>query len=216
MTSNVAPVPVLTFTYSTVTGKVTFAFISVTAGYNQTITFNWTTFPLGLPAIFGCDGVTSTFSLTSAGVKVSAISPNSANVSPITSLSVRSSSLNQSSKYLERVGSNEWRQSTILLSVPVQVPPNSWIFYDNTEQVVRLQQQSIDTIDLYVTSTTFDPVFFNGVPWRIVLTIREKREEHDVAADNFILQSQRVGTQVGSKGLGQSLDIQPMKKPRFF
>lgn len=181
-----APIPVLSFTYSNITGKVTLAYVSIAAGYNQYLSIDWSLNPALMPAMFGfaSTGGVQEFNITSSGAKVSVTSPNAANASPITSLSIRSSSLNQSSKYLERMGSSQWRQSTILVSVPVQAPRGSWIFYDNLEQVVRLQQTSIDTIDLHVTSTSFDPVNFNGIPWRIILTIREKRAEHDVAADN--------------------------------
>jgi hypothetical protein len=215
ITATAAPVPVLSFTYSSKTGKVTLAYVSLAAGYNQTLSIDWNLSPVLMPGMFGFTNTFNDFSITSAGVKTSLTSPNAANVSPITSVSVRSSSLNQSSKYLERMGSSQWRQSTILASVPVQAPRNSWIFYDNLEQVVRLQQQSIDTIDLYVTSTTFDPINFNGIPWRIIMTIREKRAEHDVAGDNMIRMS-RGRTQVGSKGLQGGLLIdEAIKKPRL-
>jgi hypothetical protein len=69
-------------------------------------------------------------------------------------------------------------QSDILLKIPLQVPSNSWIFYENNSNFsVELRNQSIDQIQLYLTHLTYDPVYLDGVHWKIVLKIEERMSD---------------------------------------
>jgi len=57
----------------------------------------------------------------------------------------------------------------------VQVPANSWIYYENTAFSVKLRNQTIEVLQFYLTSQTYDSVSFDGVHWRIAIQIREKK-----------------------------------------
>jgi hypothetical protein len=101
------------------------------------------------------------------------ISPNHVNVSPITALYIRSSSLNQARFNQERMVEYSMTISDILLRIPVNSYYNTWLLYENGSFEVRLNNKIIDDISLYITSLTYDAINLNGVNWKVVLQITE-------------------------------------------
>lgn len=101
------------------------------------------------------------------------ISPNHVNVSPITGLFIRSSTLNQQRFNQERLVEYDMTISDILLKVPVSSYYNTWLMYENNDFEVRLNNKHIDDISLYLTALTYDPINLNGIGWKVVLQITE-------------------------------------------
>jgi hypothetical protein len=106
------------------------------------------------------------------------ISPNNVNVSPITSLYIRSNSLSQTAKNQERLVEAAFSVSDILLKIPVNSYYNTWLMYENNDFSVRLNNKHIEEISLYITSQTYDKVVFNGIHWRLVIQITEYEPEY--------------------------------------
>lgn len=188
-----SPTPTVQVAYSTLTGKVTISITSMGAGYTFDLNIYWlgTTASKVLGAMFGFTANSFVTWYTAVLPAVSSTGGSMVNVSPVTSLDIRCSSLNQISKYHERLESNTWKQSNVLLSVPITVSPLSWILYENSIDVCRLAQLSIYTIDLYVTGESLSAINFNGVPWRVNIVIREMRAEHLVNADNELVRNKK-------------------------
>lgn len=167
--------PTFDFTYSKETGKTTLNIISGGGNHAVSITLLWGLSDILAP-YFGFTYLNDTIlSYNSSGVVTSQnyISPNHVNVSPITALYVRSSSLNQSRFNQERMVEYSMTVSDILLRIPVNSYYNTWLLYENNSFEVRLNNKLIDDISLYLTSLTYDAVNLNGVNWRILLQITE-------------------------------------------
>lgn len=180
LTANGMPLvelPTLNFTYSALTGKATLGFGTLPATNTLSLTILWSNSDI-LAEYFGFYFDTNTvLSYSSPGSVTSTnfVSPNNVNCNPITSLALRSNSLNQTTNNIECLVEQRMSQSDILLKIPITVPSNSWIFYENTSNFsVELRNQSIDQIQLYLTHLTFDPVYLDGVHWKIIIKIEEK------------------------------------------
>jgi hypothetical protein len=64
--------------------------------------------------------------------------------------------------------------SNILAKIYVNSYYNSWILWENDIGFsVRLTNKSIDFIQMYLTSQTYDNVLFDGVSWKVTVRIRE-------------------------------------------
>jgi hypothetical protein len=172
--------PTLNFTYSAQTGKVTLGFGAMPITNTLSLTLNWSNSDI-LAEYFGFYFDTNTvLSYSSPGSVTSTnfVSPNNVNCNPITSLALRSNTLNQTTNNIECLVEQRMSQSDILLKIPIQVPSNSWIFYENNSNFsVDLRNQSIDQIQLYLTHLTYDPVYLDGVHWKIVLKIEERQSD---------------------------------------
>ena len=172
--------PTLNFTYSALTGKVTLGFGTLPITNTLSFTLDWANSDI-LAEYFGFYFDTNTvLSYSSPGSITSTnyISPNNVNCNPITSLALRSNTLNQTTNNIECLVEQRMSQSDILLKIPIQVPSNSWIFYENNSNFsVELRNQSIDQIQLYLTHLTYDPVYLDGVHWKIVLKIEERQSD---------------------------------------
>jgi hypothetical protein len=183
LTANGMPtveLPTLAFTYSALTGKATLGFGTLPATNTLSLTLNWATSDI-LAEYFGFYFDTNTvLSYSSPGAVTSTnfVSPNNVNVSPITSLALRSNTLNQTTTNIECLVEQRMSQSDILLKIPVTVPANSWIFYENTGNFsVDLRNQSIDQLQFYLTHLTYDPIHLDGVHWKITLKIEERQSD---------------------------------------
>lgn len=167
--------PSFTFTYSKETGRVNLGIISGGGNHTVSITLIWGLSDI-LATFFGFTFQNNTIlSYLNDGTITSTnyISPNHVNVSPITSLFIRSSSLNQQRFNQERIVEYDMTISDILLKVPVNSYYNTWLIYENSTFEVRLNNKHIDDISLYLTGLTYDAINLNGVGWRIVLQITE-------------------------------------------
>jgi hypothetical protein len=183
LTANGMPIielPTLNFTYSALTGKATLGFGTLPVTNTLSLTLDWANSDI-LAEYFGFYFDTNTvLSYSSPGSITSTnyISPNNVNCNPITSLALRSNTLNQTTNNIECLVEQRMSQSDILLKIPVQVPSNSWIFYENNSNFsVELRNQSIDQIQLYLTHLTYDPVYLDGVHWKITLRIEERQSD---------------------------------------
>lgn len=167
--------PTFNFTYSKETGRVTLNISSGGGNHAVSITLFWNLNDIIAP-FFGFTFQNNTIlSYSSVGVVTSQnyISPNHVNVSPITGLFIRSSSLNQARYNQERTVEYDMTISDILLKIPVNSYYNTWLIYENNTFEVRLNNKIIDEISLYLTALTYDAINLNGVSWRVLLQITE-------------------------------------------
>lgn len=167
--------PTFDFVYSRETGRATLGVTAGSGSHDVTITLYWSQADI-LAEYFGFNYTADTIlSYTSAGVVTSTnfVSPFNVNVSPITSLYIRSTSLNQVATNQEQLVEQKFTTSDILLKVPVNTFYNSWITYENSTFSVKLNNKSILDIQFFMTSLTYDAIVFQGVHWRVHLQIRE-------------------------------------------
>lgn len=171
--------PSIGATYDKNTGKVTFTITKVSGFLATTVIFFWTGNDL-LAEFFGfLDTTNTTLSYNPAGVPsyINNISPIHVNCSPISSLYIRSTTLTQPASSEEELTEFITSVSDILLKVPVMSPYNSWLYYQNSDVEIDLNNRLIDTIQFYVTALTYDSINFDGVHWKIHLQIKEVRDE---------------------------------------
>lgn len=167
--------PTFDFVYSRETGRATLGVTAGSGSHDVTITLYWSQADI-LAEYFGFNFTADTIlSYTSAGVVTSTnfVSPFNVNVSPITSLYIRSTSLNQVATNQEQLVEQKFTTSDILLKVPVNTFYNSWITYENSTFSVKLNNKNILDIQFFMTSLTYDAIVFQGVHWRVHLQIRE-------------------------------------------
>lgn len=162
------------FVYSVDTGKCTLDIAPGSGTHTVSLTMYWGGADI-LAEYFGFSYLNDTvLSFTGAVVNsTNYISPNNVNVSPITSLYIRSASLHQPAKNQERMVENVFSVSDILCKVPVNSYFNTWLLYENSEFTVRLNNKTIDVISFYITAMTYDNIIFNGVHWRVSIRFRE-------------------------------------------
>lgn len=167
--------PTFDFVYSRETGRATLGVTAGSGSHDVSITLYWSQADI-LGEYFGFNYTANTIlSYTSANVVTSTnfVSPFNVNVSPITSLYIRSTSLNQVATNQEQLVEQKFTTSDILLKVPVNTFYNSWITYENSTFSVKLNNKSILDIQFFMTSLTYDAIVFQGVHWRVHLQIRE-------------------------------------------
>lgn len=168
--------PVLNFTYDSTTGRASLDYSSAPLGYTVTFTLLWSQSDL-LSRFFGYVATSgdTVISYTSAGVKTSSniVSPISVNVNPITSVVLRSDLLQQSANQMERYVEQGWAASNIVAKTAVTTGSNTWLFFQNDGFTTKLHNKTIESVDLYLTGLTFDPLLLNGIAWNVVLQIEE-------------------------------------------
>lgn len=166
------------FTYDKDTGKSTLNIVPGSGNHTVTLTLKWSQADI-VAELFGFTYENNTvLSYISNSVNSSNyISPNNVNVSPISSLKLRSSSLHQVASNQERLVENFFSISDILLSIPISSYFNTWILYDNDTYEVKLNNKEISELSFYVTAQTYDSILFNGVHWKIALEIIEYEPE---------------------------------------
>ena len=209
--------PTLDFTYSPVSGKVTLE-MSTTGTEYETIVSYYRTLPSsarGLWSMMGFDPdylANVTLRCQPAILPVG-MSPTSAfgatgvwnvNLSVSTSLLMRSTQLHQHTDAQERLVSGEWRQSDILLRIPIAVQRGLWIYYDNDTYTATLQQSEVASIDLYLTSNSLKAVDLNGIGWRTSITITERRSHLNCVEDSRLAFTESRRTE----------DVEAMKNTR--
>lgn len=102
-----------------------------------------------------------------------AFSQSSINVSPITSVMIRSNNLIQNRSYEFVAISDDF--SDIILRVPIQTVGTTLINYDNQANIRnRIKNEYIDIIDFYISDNrTYDTISLNGLDWMAVVEIIE-------------------------------------------
>lgn len=104
------------------------------------------------------------------------ISPNMVNVSPVTSIYIRSTSLHQVANNQERLVEQQFTISDILAKVNVNTYYNTWLLYQGDFEV-QLSNNFIEEITLYLTTQTYSSIYLNGIHWRCVIQISEYETE---------------------------------------
>lgn len=168
--------PTFTFTYDKESGRVTLNTAINSSNHSMALTLKWSQSDV-IAEYFGFsfeDDTILSYNTSLVITSTNYISPNHVNVSPITSLILRSDNLNQVSKNQEIIVEQKFTLSNILAKVYVNSYYNSWILWENNNGFsVRLTNKSIDYIQMYLTSQTYDTVLFNGVPWKVTIRIKE-------------------------------------------
>ena len=167
--------PDFVFTYDQDTGRCTL-YMTRNGGNALSITIYWT----GTKAndlfgeILGFSDYDTIMSYTNTGVWTGTnyISNQNVNVA-ISSVFLRSGNLNQEPKNYERQVEFKTSTSDILLKIPINSPFNSVIIYENSNVINRLTNKVIDSINLYLTSVSYDPIFLNNCHYFIHLQIQE-------------------------------------------
>jgi hypothetical protein len=170
-------IPILDFTYDKNNGKCILT-MTKSAGNNSTYLYlYWSDLNTDILAeFFGFTGNNNTIlSFDGAGIisNTNNVSEIHVNCSPISSIYIRGASLTQPANNEEYLVEFQESTSDILLKVPVQVPFGSWIIYQNIEDDIRLNNTVIDSIDLYLTHLTYNPISLDGVHWRAHIFITE-------------------------------------------
>lgn len=170
--------PTFNFTYDSITGYATLGFKTVPSTIGFALTLYWRDNDLLAPFFGFVYEVNSVLSFNVGGVinSINVTSVANVNVSPYTSIHLRSDMLTQTYEQQECLVENYFTPSSILLRVPVNVPYNTWILYDNDAFAVKLKTQNIDAFDLYFSSLTYDNLSFDGINFRATLEITEVRD----------------------------------------
>jgi hypothetical protein len=184
--------PKLEITYDRATSKDTFQLVD---GPNQnwTIIFSWSQSDI-LAEYFGFDSTVSTTLYYYIGHTSSSINGTSlyvVNVSPISSLYLRSNVLSQTIQNQEFLVESVVTTSSILAQVPIPFSYMTWIFYSTNGFKVKLQNKEIKEFDLYFSGLTYDEVRFRGAHWKMQLRITEVRPEMFVELDKSMAAQMR-------------------------
>jgi len=163
------------FSYSQDTGRATLLIHRNNGGaYSITLYFTGVLGNDILGEILGFDGVNPVLSYDATGNNTSTnyISNSNVNVA-IYSVYLRSDNLAQEPRNYERLVEDATTTSDILLKIPINSPFNSVILYENVDVVNRLVNKSIDHINLYLTTTSYDLIYFNNCHYAVHLKINE-------------------------------------------
>jgi len=168
--------PTFDMSYNAVTGKCTLTFSAMPVGHTFTLTVLWSQGDI-LCEYFGFSYLTNTvLSYTAAQVITSTnyVSPNNVNVSVLTSLYIRSTNLHQTTNQQEQLVEQFLTNTDILCKIPISGVYNSWLMFDNQNQRgVKLNNRTIEEIQLYITTNTFTATLLAGLHWRVCLEIVE-------------------------------------------
>lgn len=165
------------FTYERVTGKATFGF-GITDGSVIALSV---TIQNNSPVFMTCIGFVNPFTFTynSPSVQTNATSTQNVNVTQNTAVYIRSDSLAQSCNYENIV--TQSNISNILGKVQLSSTPQSYILWTNpTDLEIEINNRVIDTIDIYLGTSTSFTLDLGNLNWSMRMTIHEKsRNGHD-------------------------------------
>jgi len=173
------------FTYDRTTGKATFAFGETGAVFlSVTIQDN-------SPVFMTCIGMTSafTFTYTNPSTSSPATSTQNVNVTQNTAVYIRSDALAQTTNYENILGKSNI--SNILGKIQLATTPQSYILWINpTDLEIEINNRVIDTIDIYLGTSTSDSLDLGNLNWSMRITIHEKSrmsrdEQHVDRATNL-------------------------------
>ena len=179
-------IPTLDFIYSRETGRCTLNIIHAGGTHTVSLILYWETSDILAP-YFGFSYENNTvlsYNTSNITTSTNYISPNNVNVSPITALYIRSSTLNQTAYNSEILVEPNMTTSDILLRVPVTSYYNTWLIYENDSFEVKLNNKSIDSIELFITSQTYDPIIFQGISWKVCIQINEYKPDNYESSNN--------------------------------
>lgn len=188
----------LSFTYDRSSGFASFTVVG-TDSVSTTITINNNS-----PVFLRCVGMATSFvfGYTTPTARTYAISTQNVNVSQNTALYVRSESLIQTTNIENVVIDNE--VSDILAKVQVNSQPQSYILWTNpTDLEVKITNRIIDTVNLYLGSSTSYQVDMGNLDWSVRITIHEWT--HNASKDDLAINLEQPNVEP-SKEIKQLLD----------
>jgi hypothetical protein len=206
--------PSFEFSYDKTTGRATLGLVNGSGSHTFTLTLYWSLSDI-FAEYFGFEYLNNTIlSYTSSGVITSTnfVSPNHVNTSPITSLFLRSSSLNQISNNTEKLVEKDMTVSDILCKIPINSYYNTWILYENNYLSVRLNNKEIVDISFYITSNTYDAILFDGIHYKVVLKITEIESPFTRENRQRIAQQTHDMMQLQSQKENLMLELQKLKE----
>lgn len=166
-------------------------------------------------------GVVSDTSFWNVGAIVSTgVSTQPVNISPITSIYIRSGTLKQSNLSTENLVDSD-DTSDILCQIPIFGQPTSWIQYSNELEIInRVLNSSINDLNLYLTDNRSYSLNLRGIDWSCMLSIIEiepplEGQFHQARADirngltsvNEVIQQNNL-----QKGIPQAKAVDSAKK----
>lgn len=150
---------------------------------------------------------------------VSCSSTQPVNVSPITSIFVRSETLKQSALSTENLVNRD-DQSDILLQIPIVNQPTSWIQYQNELNIEnQIVNAIINDVNLYLSDNRSYSLDLRGIDWSCLLTIIEyegAEEQHFADSRNSLRRDFQPINDILSEGtvLNQGIPvIKPQGRP---
>jgi len=167
------PTTLFSFTYDRSSGKATLSILG-TDSTATTITISNNS-----PVFLKCLGFTTSFSFsyTTPTTRVNATSSQNVNVSQNTAVYIRSDSLLQSSNIENIVVDNE--VSNILAKIQINSSPQSYILWTNPVDLeTKINNRVIDTISLYLGSSTAYKLDLGNLDWSLRLTVKEWTRDH--------------------------------------
>lgn len=166
-------------------------------------------------------GVVSDTSFGNVGATVSTgTSTQPVNISPITSIYIRSGSLKQSNLSTENIVDQD-DISDILCQIPIMGQPTSWIQYLNDLDIQnKVLNSSINDMNLYLTDNRSYSLDLRGIDWSCMMTIIEieppmEQQFHDARMDiqrgltsiNDVIQQTEL-----QKGIPKAKEVNPKEK----
>ena len=176
--------PVFKFTYDRNSMFCTFALV------NDGVSSNIITILPLTDQVSTMVGVVTNSSFGNNGSTVfSCSSSQPVNVSPITSVYVRSESLKQSNLSTENLVNRD-DSSDILLQIPITQQPTSWIQYQNELNIEnQIVNGVINDVSLYLSDNRSYGLDLRGIEWSCMLTIIEyegQEESHFTESRNSL------------------------------
>jgi len=148
-------------TYDSTRGKFSFQMVSTGA---NVMTLNFAS-NVVLGTMFGCP---TNISFTTTAV----ISTNKINVNPVTSVFIRSNSIKTGAAF-EAINA-PYKTSNIIAKIPVPLLPNSIIYFRNDFSTELITNQSIDTLNLYLTDNLSNNTLdLGGVNYGLMVILEE-------------------------------------------
>lgn len=190
----------LSFTFNTSTNLSTLGFSASGNSGTKSFTFSTTGNNLLVMKQLGFVNTTATFSYTS-GILVNATSNQSVNVSPSKNLYIRSDNLQQGQNAQEAI-STKIIMSDIVAIVPINVPYGNYInFYDSTAFQVYINNETIDSVSLYLTDATSDDTLTGlQLNWSCSMSIEEVLIKQEIDTSHI------TSTHIDNKNLIKDLE----------
>ena len=170
------------FTYEAATGACTLRMEALALGINNAwlrLTLHWSQADL-LAQFWGFTYEQDTvleYDDSGADLSTNTVSVEAVNVSPASSLYLRSDSLVQPATSQERLVEFKTTPTNVLAYIPVVTAAGTILHWTGPGERLRLRSGDVKEVQLYFTSTSYAAINFRGLPWRVCLVIREIEPE---------------------------------------
>jgi hypothetical protein len=150
-------------------------------------------------------GVTQNITFFNVGSSITTATSNQpVNISPITSLFIRSASLKQQDLSRENLVNTD-DISDILVQVPILNQPTSWITYLNDLNIEnRIVNTIINDINIYLSDNLSFELNLRGIDWSCVITVIEVAPVENIDSFNTVRMDLRHNHQLMNDALQMS------------